>query len=214
MIFHPRPNTLDDYIIKDVQRQHGGYFGHLKIQPTDTVLDIGAQIGVFSCMAGAMCNRVVGYEPEPNNFALACRHVKENVLLNVDIRQAAVGAENGEAQLFLNTGRNTGNHTLQFVHGRPSIRVRVVGINDILAELHPTVVKLDAEGAEAEIVPAIREWRPIRAIAIEFHHSLLKDRDASLFEKVKAALRSYFFIVDARHQTTAWFSMIYASHPK
>lgn len=214
MIFHPRPDTLDSYIIEDVQRQRGGYFGHLRIQPTDIVLDIGTQIGSFACIAATMCERVVGYEPEPSNFALACRHVKENGLLNVEIRQAAVGAKNGKAQLFLNTGRNTGNHTLRFVHGRPSIDVRVVGINDILSELHPTVVKLDAEGAEADIIPAIKRWKPIRTMAIEFHHSLLKDSDGLIFESVKSALRSYFFVVDARFQTKAWFSMIYASHPK
>jgi len=57
-------------------------------------LDVGANLGYFSCLLGKLAGprgKVVAIEPEPNNFKLLQRNLRNNGLKNVTVHECAVG---------------------------------------------------------------------------------------------------------------------------
>jgi len=205
-----RPDTLDEYVIEEVLKRPG-YLEHLGVTGADRVLDIGANIGAFTCIAAKVARAVVGYEPEPENAAIARRHIAANRITNAELVEAAVvGRTQQSAVLYLATGKNKGNHTMIERRGRQAVAVVSVGINTIVKQKKPTKIKIDCEGSEVEILRSLRAWNGIEAMAIEFHHALLGDTDVTIFTEIKQLLRSHFLIVEARDVVTWGYSMIYA----
>jgi FkbM family methyltransferase len=124
----------------------------------DLVLDIGANVGLYTYLVAAAVPsvRVISFEPNP---ALATV-VTDNVARNgwhprVLVRAEAVGAVSGVSTLYVLSHADT-EHTLDpdRIAGRDyrSIPVPVVAIDDVLAEagapLDRTVLKIDVEGHE------------------------------------------------------------------
>jgi FkbM family methyltransferase len=75
--------------------------GH-EIQPTHTVVDIGANIGCFAVVAGraARQGRVFAFEPDRENNELTVRNAALNGLTNVVVERAAVSGTPGTLRLF------------------------------------------------------------------------------------------------------------------
>jgi FkbM family methyltransferase len=136
------------------------------IRPGDTVLDIGANVGFYTVLAGRWVGevgRVVAFEPDPVNLGLLRRNIVENGLRNVELRAAAAGARTEHARFSLDratgaTGRVGGGLT----QGESTVgtgRVEIVpieclAVDDVVAELglRPHVIKLDIEGYECEAI--------------------------------------------------------------
>ncbi|MFP3130700.1 MAG: FkbM family methyltransferase, partial [Nitrososphaeria archaeon] len=66
------------------------------------VLDIGANIGIFTCKAALEVNRVYSIEPEPNNLTFE-KDVEINGLKNVTLINYAV-SDVEETLYFKHTG--------------------------------------------------------------------------------------------------------------
>ncbi len=141
----------------------------------DVFWDVGANIGAISLVAARLCRRVVAFEPDPRSLTLLRRHVTANRCSNVDIAALALGAMAGSAMLHQASATNTGMTSL--VNHRAStvgaVAVPVVRADDYLREhpdLSPTVIKIDVEGAEEQVIEGARELlgacRP-RAIVFE-----------------------------------------------
>lgn len=129
-------------------------------------LDIGGNIGTFALWCrtnGASC---ISYEPEPRNF-----HKLEKVADGMCF-QMAVSNYSGKAQLYLERN-NTWRHTLHKVRGRESIEVDVIDALD-LPECDG--IKIDAEGAEIDIIYRLRVFP--NKLVVEYdggHHPLTAD---------------------------------------
>lgn len=110
------------------------------------VVDLGANIGVFAMTCVRMGARVIAVEPEPANADLLRRNLG-NQARNVEVLQAAVGAEDGRA--FLSGGAGTGHV------GGTGVEVAQITLAQILAPLERVALcKIDVEGSEASIVLA------------------------------------------------------------
>jgi FkbM family methyltransferase len=72
------------------------------LQRHDTVLDIGANIGIVSLAASRLCPAGHVYSFEPGQIAFSClqANIEANGLQNVTSLNVAVGAEEGEIQFF------------------------------------------------------------------------------------------------------------------
>ena len=64
-----RPNTSDTGVISEIYDLKE-YTRDFKINPKDTIVDIGAHIGSFSVYAAKKARKVISYEPSPENFKL------------------------------------------------------------------------------------------------------------------------------------------------
>lgn len=140
-----------------------------------TILDIGANVGAFTRWASYRwpnCS-IHAYEPEPNNFKLLRRTVKELPgSCGVYLNECAVADGKGRVTLA-NYGYNCGEFTIcQPVTDRPpvgAVEVEVRAAHD-LPSAH--IIKIDAEGAERAIIEdlvASGKINATSAIMFEYH---------------------------------------------
>ena len=158
---------------------------------TQNFIDIGAHIGYFTALAAHLVGekgKVVSVEAAKGTFQMLLKNVKK--MPNVTPIHAAATAENGQLLTFyefpiLYSEYNT-MHVEQYENDRffkkfKPEKVEVVGVTvDSLVQQYNLVnplIKIDAEGAEAEVVAGIahtmRAQSPI--IIIEY----LRDRNTS-----------------------------------
>jgi len=128
-----------------------------ELVPEDVVFDIGASIGLMTVFAAAAAplGRVCAFEPDPATARRLARNVRLNRLSNVEIVSWAVGEREERTTLFTD-GPGGNAPTLRRQQGRegtPSgtVEVPVRTLDTALLEgalPHPSVLKIDIEGAE------------------------------------------------------------------
>ena len=159
-----RENTYDINIIKEVTR----VYKNLDMT-NNCVLDIGANIGAFTLFAiekGA--SRVIGFEPEPDNFALCYENCK--IFTNTQIiNKAIVCNDDLTRQFFLNKGINKGAHSLYVHRGRDIITINCIKFETVLNQYQPKIIKMDIEGGEYELLPQYILPNYVMQLAVEYH---------------------------------------------
>jgi len=159
-----------------------GYEPELKwllsqLQPGDTFVDVGANIGIYSLHAARWLNHsgaVFSLEPSPD----AVRILKENIALNGFGKLVApicAAASRSEGRLYL-AGDPTKWNSLQLHEQPPGIPIRVTTVDNVLADSdkreHFHFLKIDAEGVETDVLEGA--WKSIQATwpRIIFENSL------------------------------------------
>jgi FkbM family methyltransferase len=157
------------------------------LRPGDSVIDIGANQGFFSCYAALQGATVHAFEPFPESF----ERLKQNVARNgfsssVKPLQAAVSSTSGKTRFWISDYQGGGANTIVETF-LPSIRkdvrgeidVDTVGINSVLDEFPGAIrlCKIDCEGAELEILKSLSNPSRIDSFAIEYHASAYRLRD-------------------------------------
>ncbi|MCA9414897.1 MAG: FkbM family methyltransferase, partial [Candidatus Omnitrophica bacterium] len=106
----------------------------------DTVLDIGAHIGLFTLVMAREVGpkgRVFSFEPCPESHHLLAENIRTNGLSNVTLVEAAVGEETGWTTLFLNP-LNSGDHrTHPTSQSGESVRVETIRLDDFRLRTYP-----------------------------------------------------------------------------
>jgi FkbM family methyltransferase len=144
------------------------------------VVDIGAHKGAFGAYALERGARtVISYEPEETNYGYLETCAKAVPETAWRTHRAAVGATGGTAELHV-TIASWGHALTPSDHSEDEVGVQVVPVvpmADVLAEASGlagpdrVVVKVNAEGAECEIVlgtPA-ESWERAHAVLMEVH---------------------------------------------
>lgn len=138
------------------------------------VLDVGAHKGYFAAYALARGAAIVlSVEPEAANYA-ALERAARPLHPCWATRNVAVGATSGEAVLHLD--RTSWAHSLLEVeHPVGEQLVEVVTLEDALAELprggSATIVKIDVEGSECDILARPRSLDIVDVLLVEWHAS-------------------------------------------
>jgi len=170
-----RIHTAGDSIPPEITRLlwRGDYeFAERKLllkvaRPGDRVLEVGAGIGVLGLVAARICgpDNVLSYEPNPTTLPL----IEANHALNAlypGIRTRAITAGGGPITFF-RTG-NIISSSLIERDASEAITVESDRLDDTIAEFAPTILLMDAEGAEVELLP-LADLSSIRAIVVETH---------------------------------------------
>jgi FkbM family methyltransferase len=127
------------------------------LRPGDLFVDIGANIGAFTILASGVAGaRTVAFEPAP--LASGCLH--RNIRLNnlsdrVTPRDVALGSRAGKVQMT--AGLGTENHIMGASNGVESVEVEMCTLDAELGDKDPTVIKMDVEGFESEVVAGGRK---------------------------------------------------------
>lgn len=162
--------------ISDKLRKEGGYerkyieliLSHIK--SGDTVLDIGANIGLhtlhYSTAVGPK-GTVLAFEPDPDNLKLLHFNVVENNCTNVKIYPFALGSHRHKRKLYL-CERNKGKQSFADLDNLLNpINIEVYSAIDVPGIMEASVVKIDVEGAEPMVFDGFKKFRP-QKIFFEF----------------------------------------------
>lgn len=118
----------------------------------DIFVDIGANVGSYTVLAGsAVGSDCISVEPVPSTFS----HLLENVKLNaieskVECLNLGLGKDKGT--LKFSAGKDTMNHVVTESECECHIEVDVKTLDSVLDERIPTIVKIDVEGWESNVV--------------------------------------------------------------
>lgn len=121
-----------------------------------TLLDVGAWIGPWTLWAAARWHPVIALEPDGDAFMQLSGNVKANRLEGlVHLMPVAAGLRNGHCDLWAG-GDKWGNSTSSTQRETgPKARVSMVDLAALIRRRRPSVVKIDIEGGEAELMPTI-----------------------------------------------------------
>jgi FkbM family methyltransferase len=172
-------------------------------QRISTVVDIGANVGLFGLAArvafpGATIH---AYEPNPALKPYLANQAKQ---AHFHYFMEAVGRDAGRVQLYfsgtesiLTTSRVDPAGEIPQVALRTAIE-RIGGSVDLL--------KLDCEGAEWEMLDDVPAWRSVKFVAMEYHLRPEHDRDSAR----RALERCGFRVVEQHHVGT--YGLVFAAH--
>jgi len=157
------------------------------IQPGDIVYDVGAHIGTYSILAlrrSAPGGQVVAYEPVELTRELLTRHLAWNDAgARAIVRPFCCGAGAAEARLYFQDGEMNGDSGLVATAGSESRMVQVRTLDSEVAELRliPTIIKIDVEGWEFEVMKGAEDTllrhRPV--LFLSLHPRALAELHAS-----------------------------------
>jgi FkbM family methyltransferase len=140
------------------------------LEPDDVVWDVGANVGVYACLAGDIADRVVAFEP----YAPTAEILRGNLLGNgIDghVLSIALGAEYDQVGLDLERSE-VGTQTPTVGPRKDESQPVVQKPGDAIARIEstPTVVKIDVEGAEAAVLEGMTETlQQCRLVYCESH---------------------------------------------
>jgi len=153
----------------------GRDFYHPK--PGDTVVDLGANIGVFvlQCQHTTPGVRVHAVEPNPPTFAQLKHNLADNRLEHsVAVYPLAISGNHGS--LYLKQGVPVSGHQqlLTSGDGDPIPCITIEGLFAHAGIEHCDLLKIDTEGAELAIVEgASRDiWPLIQRVVLEYHDNI------------------------------------------
>jgi len=141
------------------------------------VLDIGANVGAYTLMFASWAGpagRVFAFEPAPDARAGLLTHLRLNRLDDrVEISDAAMSSRVGRASFALHPSGGASSLRVQSVDRARVIDVPAETIDHFCEarQLRPTVIKIDVEGAELDVLRGGRETlaRPGLEVFVEFH---------------------------------------------
>jgi FkbM family methyltransferase len=141
------------------------------IKPDDCVWDIGANVGYYTERLSKLARHVVAFEPVAEN----CRQIDSKRMANVDCLQIALGDAAGELPMFVD--HQFSSLALMPYPGAPQHTVKVARGDSLPALPRPTVVKIDVEGYEVEVIRGLQGiLGGVRALFAEIHFQVLADR--------------------------------------
>lgn len=146
------------------------------LMPGEWFFDIGANCGWFSAVAASLGARVVAFEPMKSNCDALMANVPSAMVIKAVVSDTA-----GEVPLYVNLD-NDGGHTLwpcafhphnieTLKANSPRMRVQSVRMDDY-AEYAPSVLKIDTEGAECNVLlgaEKVLSNRALRLVVCECH---------------------------------------------
>lgn len=152
------------------------------LRSNDTFLDIGASVGLISILSAWKLKqgKVYAVEPDPD----ICKRLEKNIGLNkVDntkILDMLLSDKNGKAQLYTSGADSRSPSKMKTFESKMKLNVKEHTVDWLLRKKYieaPTVVKIDVEGAEVEVVRGMKYTlnnKELRLLFIEYHPAFLE----------------------------------------
>lgn len=204
--FFVHPTSMDWWTPFEVDE----YLALLRLNPTDRVLDIGGNVGIFAIPAARRCAAVAVYEPDAGNYQFLTANLVRNAVANVQAYQAAVVGDHAPAVAFYQMASSR-RHSLVPAAGAVPTVAPAVNIDVALQGSAANVVKLDAEGAELALLTQGRRWGQVDRMVFEYHEGLLGDTTGALWQQLRAQLAATFAVVIWRLALFGHRRLVYCS---
>lgn len=166
-------------------------------EPGDVIVDLGANIGLFTLQVARinpLC-KIAAFEPLPENFSCLSRNIDNFGLSMASIYEYAV-SNNYRQDLIVKTGVRSLDYQLlresdRNVSSSQCLPVNVIPLEvvfDMINAKEISLLKIDIEGAEYDIFESIspKILKYIRLLAIEYHDNLRPGTLTLIREKLKS----------------------------
>ena len=127
------------------------------LRPDDMFVDIGANVGSYTILGGSVGARGLSIEPIPATFSW----LQQNIAINDfshRVKALNIGLGRSESMLCFTRGLDTVNHVLS--NGESAVEtidVPVRTLDAVLGDSKPTLIKIDVEGFETEVMAGATE---------------------------------------------------------
>ncbi|MEM2195268.1 MAG: FkbM family methyltransferase [Candidatus Methanomethylicia archaeon] len=187
-----------------------------KIKDNSTVIDVGANIGIFSIYAASTAKNVMiyAYEPMPTSYRLLLENINLNKLENnIFPFNLGIAASKGKRKLFL--ASTSPFHSLYSESNDKYIEIDTISLEDVFNENKIDscdILKIDCEGAEFEILYSTPKYvlQRIKEIRLEYHNQ--RKAKYNVKDLIKFLQNNNFkltkFREDGRNSGIAWFMKI------
>jgi FkbM family methyltransferase len=142
------------------------------LRPRDVVLEVGGGLGFLSTFCALRLGSQAVHTFESNPM-LIDRILRTYALNDVSpfLTNAVLGPGGRERSFFVEPNFSASS-LIRRSRQATEVVVPELDVNRVVGELRPTVVVMDIEGGEAELVPLV-DWAGVRALVIELHPDLL-----------------------------------------
>lgn len=152
------------------------------LAPNDTIIDVGANIGIYSCFSqqAMTTGKIIAFEPHPGNF----NRLNDNLRMNdnndngsgvsTEIHQMALSnrAENIEIGAYEDDVIGKGTFS-SVIETNQTLEVKARRLDDLIntGEVpQPDIIKIDVEGAELDVLKGAKNTlTKTREVFVEVH---------------------------------------------
>lgn len=175
----------------------------IDFQPGDIVIDIGGHVGLFAMYVAKRWPgvKVYSFEPSPTNCERFIRNTTE-FSDSIFLTQMAVTADGRDLELALSRGNTGGTSAYVKVNGHLREAAQSTTLDQIVAgfqepfvgssDVQIKLLKIDAEGAEHEILTTATCLHQIEYIAGEFHINSSLAKEGYSIAGLAKHLQQYF----------------------
>jgi len=125
------------------------------LESHDTVLDIGANVGLYSCLAASRSKHTVCFEPSPRNLNFLYRNLWENQYSEVEVFPLGLAARCGLGRIYGFGGISSFVPGWAQAHEAHSTLVPMTTLDAVTAGRFPEsklLIKMDVEGFELDVL--------------------------------------------------------------
>ena len=149
------------------------------LEPGEIIVEFGAHHGYKTCYFAKLIGekgKIVSVEPSSFNTDVIKQNLKLNNIKNVEVITKAGGEKAGDKARF----SFSSNSSIQEGHKVGTFEAEITTI-DSFAKLHPTLLKIDVEGYEIEVLKGAQKVLKTRPkIMLEIHTAQLTQRGFSV----------------------------------
>ena len=164
-VFLTRKNTIDFWMFwKDYEKET---FMQLEKEAKqgDTLIDIGANIGIYSVTMAKRGLNVHSFEPIKSNFELLKKNILGNKLENVKAFNVALGSKKEEKDISYNPHEHGEGSLVLNIKGSVKEKVQVEKLDNLKIKPEKNCfMKIDVEGFELEVLKGtekfIKKYKP------------------------------------------------------
>lgn len=213
LTFKVRARTMDRTVVKEVFMEEIYDKHGIKVEKGDTVLDIGAHIGVFGVYAAdiSKTGMVYSFEPFLDNFKMLEDHKNINNCSNLKCFNDGVGDKKGKQTLYLSPDNNTGGHSLVLkTYSENTVEITTISLSEFCEEEKISTIdflKLDCEGAEFNILERNEAiLNRVNKIIMECHPFA----ENTVEKMIKLLERNNFSVIKESNNSPSGIAMLYA----
>lgn len=126
------------------------------LRPGDLFVDIGANVGSYTVLASGVCGaNTIAIEPASETIRSLERNIEVNGLNKLAVvRNTAAGSKSGFVRFT--TGRGATNRVAEADETQAQL-VRLSTLDNVVEGKAPTLIKIDVEGYELEVLKGARQ---------------------------------------------------------
>ncbi len=163
------------WIAENIIQQDDCGLKEIQFAPGDIVLDIGANIGIFSLYLAKLHPEVtiIGIEPSLKNYEHFVKNIQQNGATNVEAVNLAFTKDRRMVRIGVYEGNTGGADIYNPAHGCNNINdCPSVRLDDFLADRGLTKIKamkIDVQGSEYEVFDGFQSWDKIEYLCGDLH---------------------------------------------